>query len=201
MVWHRYERRQISWPMTVATAVKVGSFKIYACKNCHLRLRGHVAGSGSLLIGCQWPDGFHRPTQLVIRSGSQLFVNGEFRIYEGAAIWVNQGATLSLGEGYINSCLKMSVFESVSIGTDVAIAQNVTIRDHDNHWLWDRPGTAQPIAIGNHVWIGTNVTILKGVTISDGAVVGAGSVVTRNVPEGMLVAGVPARPLRPVKWS
>ena len=46
--------------------------------------------------------------------------------------------------------------------------------------------------IGDNVWIGANVTILPGVTIGDYVVVAAGSVVTKDVPSGVLVAGVPA---------
>jgi len=55
---------------------------------------------------------------------------------------------------------------------------------------------AQPVTIGDHVWIGTRALILPGVTIGDGAVVGAGSVVTKDVLPNGVVAGNPARLLR-----
>lgn len=50
--------------------------------------------------------------------------------------------------------------------------------------------------IGNDVWIGTNVMIKSGVTIGNGVVIGAGAVVTHDVPDYAIVAGIPARIIR-----
>ncbi len=55
-----------------------------------------------------------------------------------------------------------------------------------------------PVTIGDRVFVGACVTILPGVTIGDDAVIGAGSLVTRDIPAGMLAVGHPARPVRPV---
>ncbi len=57
----------------------------------------------------------------------------------------------------------------------------------------------RPTWIGDHVFIGPNATVLMGVRIGDGAVVGAGAVVTRDVPDGQVVAGVPAEHLGDVR--
>lgn len=196
-----YQRRQIAWGVTLWNAYRIGALNVYACKGTHLRLaRGCVSGPGTLLLGCQWRDGLHRPTQLVVREGGRCVLEGTFRIFENSMAWVNPGAILRLGSGYINSGLCLSVFGSVSIGHRVAIGENVSIRDSDNHRLADREADSAPIEIGDRVWIGMNATILKGVRIGDGAVVAAGAVVTRDVPAAALVAGVPARPLRIVQW-
>lgn len=55
----------------------------------------------------------------------------------------------------------------------------------------------EPIEIGEEAWLGGGAIVLPGVTIGEGAVVGAGSVVTRDVAAETVVAGNPARPLRP----
>ena len=55
---------------------------------------------------------------------------------------------------------------------------------------------AAPITIGDNCWIGANATINPGVVIGDNVVIGSGAVVTRNVPDNVVVAGVPARVIR-----
>jgi maltose O-acetyltransferase len=56
----------------------------------------------------------------------------------------------------------------------------------------------QPIAIGRNVWLGGAVVVCPGVTLGDDTVVGAGSVVTRDLPAGVLAVGNPARVVRSV---
>ena len=56
-----------------------------------------------------------------------------------------------------------------------------------------RTSPPSSITIEDNVWIGDNVVILPGVTIGSNSVIGAGSVVTKDVPEGVVVAGSPAR--------
>jgi acetyltransferase-like isoleucine patch superfamily enzyme len=56
--------------------------------------------------------------------------------------------------------------------------------------------TCAAITIGRQVWIGRGAAVLAGVHIGDGAVVAANAVVTRDVPAGAVVGGVPARPLQ-----
>ena len=55
---------------------------------------------------------------------------------------------------------------------------------------------AKPITVGNNVWIGGNVTILSGITIGNNVVIGAGSVITKDIPDDCVVAGVPAKVIK-----
>ena len=57
---------------------------------------------------------------------------------------------------------------------------------------------AAPIAIERGVWLCTGATVLHGVTVGEDSVVAAGAVVTRDVPAGVVIGGVPARVLRSV---
>ncbi|WP_226063955.1 acyltransferase [Kaistella polysaccharea] len=134
---------------------------------------------------------------------SSFYVEGAFIIYTGSRVYINKGATLNLGSGYINNNLNLSCFENITRGNNVAISENVTIRDSDNHTILDgRHVKTQPVTIGNNVWIGANVTILKGVHIGDGSIIAAGSVVTANIPVNVLAAGVRAHVIRTnVRWE
>lgn len=160
-----------------------------------------ILGDGQLLFGIQWDLGIYHPSQLVLRSNSRVTVNQKFLIYSGASIWINEGATLTLGSGYINNNVNISCYSNIQIGNNVAISENVTIRDSDNHSLNDQPST-KPITIGDHVWVGMNSTILKGVNIGSGSVIAAGSIVTRDIPENSLAAGVPAKVIKNnISWT
>ncbi|WP_224962998.1 acyltransferase [Geomonas subterranea] len=85
--------------------------------------------------------------------------------------------------------------EKIAIGDNVTIGLRCTVFAH--FYLGDRcPEEVKGgVVIGNDVFIGPNCTILHGVTIGAGAVVVAGSVVTRNVPAGVLYGPPAAEPL------
>lgn len=56
--------------------------------------------------------------------------------------------------------------------------------------------TAKKVVLGKNVWVGSHATILPGVTVGDGSIIAAGAVVTKDVPERCIAAGVPARVIK-----
>lgn len=60
---------------------------------------------------------------------------------------------------------------------------------------------AKPIKIGNNVWIGGNVCVMPGVTIGDNVVIGGGSVVTKDIPCGVVAVGNPCKPVKEIPES
>jgi acetyltransferase-like isoleucine patch superfamily enzyme len=116
--------------------------------------------------------------------------------YSGVRIECWRGGLIRIGNGtYLNRGTEIVAARQVTIGHDCKIARDVIIMDTDQHALPHRELVAEPVTIGDRVWIGARAIILKGVHVGDDAVVAAGSVVTKPVPARSVVGGVPARVL------
>lgn len=111
----------------------------------------------------------------------------------------NEGAFLKIGKHFGMTGGIICAASQIEIGDYVTIGANTSILDTDFHPL-DRqlrknhPADANslPIYIEDDVFVGMNCLILKGVRLGKGCVIGAGSVVTRDIPSGMIAAGNPA---------
>lgn len=117
--------------------------------------------------------------------------------------FVDYGCNMRVGKAfYANHNLVVLDGAPITFGDHVFIGPNCcfTTAGHPLDTAQRNAGLeyAKPITIGNNVWIGMGVQVLPGVTIGDNAVIGAGSVVTKDIPAGMLAYGVPCRPIREI---
>lgn len=113
------------------------------------------------------------------------------------------GAVLQIGDDFGMTGGGIIAEERIIIGSRVTVGANTIIADTDFHPLDPArrraaplDGATAPITIEDDVFIGMQCLILKGVSLGVGCVIGAGSVVTRDVPPGVIAAGSPARVIR-----
>ena len=132
----------------------------------------------------------------VLRLGrwSWLGHGTKIRVHEGEA---SIGAKSVLGQ----ECT-ISAFQHVSIGRECIIADRVMLIDFDHGVVEvERPIRLQGIykrdvRLGHNCWVGYGVCVLRGVTVGDNAVLGTSAVVTDDVPDNAVAAGIPARVIR-----
>lgn len=130
-----------------------------------------------------------------VRFGDRCVLDDDVQLESAGELTVGARVT-------INRFSRIIAHQSVEIGDDVAIAQFVTILDHD-HAFEIRAGQlvmsgyrTAPVKIGNRVWLGDKCTVLRGVTIGDNVVVGAHTLVNKDVPPNCVIAGTPFRIIR-----
>ena len=113
----------------------------------------------------------------------------------------NAVGDVTIGD-YTRIGIHCTVIGPVCIGNNVNLAQGITVTalNHnfeDTSRRIDEQGiSTKPVVIGDDVWIGANAVILPGVTIGRHVVVAAGAVVTKDIPDYSLVAGIPAKVIK-----
>jgi acetyltransferase-like isoleucine patch superfamily enzyme len=142
--------------------------------------------------------------------GVRLEIQPGARLVLGRWSWIGHGCKIRVHEGEVRIGAKtvlgqectISAYQHVSIGRECVVADRVMLIDFDHGVVEvERPIRLQGIykrdvRVGHNCWIGYGACILRGVTVGDNAVIGTSAVVTRDVPENAVVAGVPARVLR-----
>jgi len=128
-------------------------------------------------------------------------IGAETRI--GAFVEIQKGALIGARckiSSHSFICEGVQIGEEVFIGHGVMFTNDLYPRSTTPHGTpqTEADWTVVPTVVERRVSIGSNATILAGITIKSGALIGAGSVVTRDVPGGVIIAGVPARVVRQV---
>ena len=127
--------------------------------------------------------------------GENVWIEPDFRCEFGKNITIGDNVYINFGCVILDCGL-------VTIGSDTLIGPNVGLFS-GNHTTDAEERAAgglipRPITIGSRVWLCGNVSVVPGVTIGDDTVIGAGSVVTRDIPSGVVAAGNPCRVLRKI---
>jgi acetyltransferase-like isoleucine patch superfamily enzyme len=145
-------------------------------------------GNGKIILG----------NNVSFNSGSSYNPIGGDRIM---TIKTSSNAIVKIGSNTGISNSTIVCFDSIEIGDNVKIGGSVKIYDTDFHNLdfkkrseksTDIPIT-KPVILKNHCFIGAHSIILKGTTIGEKSIIGAGSVVTKNIPDGEIWGGNPAK--------
>lgn len=129
-------------------------------------------------------------------SGSTLWFedhHGEIIVGENTSI---EEAHLAVTEPY----------RRIQIGEDCMLSSGIQIRTGDSHSVIDcdtqeRINPAEDVVLEDHVWVGFNACVLKGVTVHTHSIISTGAVVTSDVPDHSIAAGVPARVVKTnISW-
>lgn len=110
------------------------------------------------------------------------------------------GKNLTLGRGvFVNMGCRFQDTGGITVGDGALIGHGTTLTTLNHAMDPERRAdmVPAPVRIGRKAWLGAGVTVVPGVSIGAGAVVRAGAVVTTDVPADTVVAGVPARVVRP----
>lgn len=133
--------------------------------------------------------------------GNNVFIEPDFICELGCNITLGNNVFLNFG------CIIFDMGE-VTIGDNVMFGPRVglytTNHAFDAQERIDNVVISKPIHIGSRVWLAADVKVVQGVTIGDDSIIGAGSVVTKDIPSGVIAAGNPCRVIRKItpqdKW-
>lgn len=133
--------------------------------------------------------------QLFRSVGKNVFIEPDFICEMGNNITIGDHVFMNFG------CIIFDMGE-VTIGDHVMFGPRVGIypTNHafDPEERINNVVISKPVHIGSRVWVAADVKIVQGVTIGDDSIIGAGSVVTKDIPAGVIAAGNPCRVLHPI---
>ncbi len=172
---------------------------VHGGSEAHLFMHG--VSQEALKITAELNGSYHEPAELRALFSKLIGkpVDPSFGLFP--PFYTDCGKNITIGKNvFINMGCKFQDQGGIYIGDGVLIGHNVVLAtlNHAKSPADRSSMIPAPIHIGDRVWIGSNATILPGVTIGDGAIVAAGAVVSHDVPENTIVAGVPAAIIREI---
>jgi acetyltransferase-like isoleucine patch superfamily enzyme len=127
----------------------------------------------------------------------------------GCWITIADGGRVTIGEGtFLNLGTMIAAQNEVTIGDHVMFANHCFVSDSSHRFddrtmpvTWQGFTTKGPTRIGDNCWFGVGCVVTTGVTIGERCVVGANSVITRDLPPGVIAAGAPAKIIREIEFT
>ena len=135
---------------------------------------------------------------------------GEGTLLEpGCWLTLSPEARIRIGQGcFLNRNTMLAALELIEIGDHVMFANGCFVGDADHRYddpdvpvTWQGFEPQGPVRIGSNCWFGVNCVVTGGVEIGERAVIGSNSVVTRDIPAGVIAAGVPAKVIREIEFK
>jgi acetyltransferase-like isoleucine patch superfamily enzyme len=179
----------LSWILRISAPLREGAERIYAHALLAASLNEQLPAS-VIVLG-----------RVSIHGSRRIRIGENVLLYPDVHLETQGNARIEIGDGVVISRgTHIVAVAAVSIGKGSMIGEYTSIRDANHSRdpvlpIRDSGYIAKPIEIGEEVWLGRGVAILGGVQIGDKATVGANAVVTRDVPEGVTVVGIPAAPI------
>jgi len=136
--------------------------------------------------------------ELFETENSSIWIEPPFQCDYGSNIKFGKKVFLNFNCVILDTAL-VSIGDNVMFGPGVHIyaAEHPIHPEERNTWL----EKSSPVTIEDNVWIGGGSKICPGISIGEGSVIGAGSVVTKNIPQGVVAAGNPCKVLRKISES
>ena len=141
----------------------------------------------------------------------KMFPNGADGAFFEPNIRIEYGFNVKFGKNfYMNFDCQLLDVAPIEIGDNVMFGPRVTVATPMHPFVSEERAIstysdgvhdweyARPVKIGDNVWVASSATICGGVTIGSDTVIAAGSVVTRDIPSGVLATGVPCKVIRPI---
>lgn len=156
----------------------------------------HQVSQEALRITAELNNSYHNPEEIraLMSELTGKPVSESFAMFP--PFYTDCGKNITIGKNvFINSGCRFQDQGGITIGDDTLIGHNAVLVTLNHGFAPDKRKDMYPapIVIGKNVWIGANTTVLPGVSIGDNAIVAAGAVVTKDVPENSVVAGIPAK--------
>lgn len=128
--------------------------------------------------------------KLFNKIGKNVWIEPDFRCEYGKNISIGNDVYINFG-CIILDCAEVTIGNNVLLGPNVGIY--VVNHSFDPEERAQGGCSGRPVHICDKVWLGGDVKILSGVTIGEGSIIGTGSIVTKNVPVGVIAAGNPCK--------